>query len=336
MFCSCLKLSLAHSLVIRTTFSCTVYQCLVITAYQCLVLQPINPISLFSDEGILEPCPSGYRRVTSQADCQRWSNDDGDNSTICYAGYVYNGTSCIMCPKDSYSFAGDSECSDCPGNSSSLAGSTSPSNCTWENDDEGENKNSTACDAGYYFNSLYCEMCPQNTYKREGSLNCTDCPDKHVSPMGSTSWRNCTEEDENSTACDAGYYFNGRYCEMCPRNTYKRVGSMNCTSCPDSHVSLMGSTSWRNCTKEKENSTACDAGYYFNGRYCEMCPRNTYSNERSVYCTECPRYARSERGSNDVSACRQGETRCYYQSQYCYGLLVLFPIWGNGGNGGRL
>ena len=252
----------------------------------------------------------------SENDCSRSDesdSDESDNDKGCGAGYYLEDEGCRLCPNGTYSFKGDLECTNCTGNSTSSAGSTSPSDCTERADDD--SYNNITCPAGTYLEAESCIFCPNNTFSFEGAVECTNCPGNSSSLEGSTSPSNCTwenddeSENKNSTACDAGYYFNGWYCEMCPRNTYKRAGSLNCTDCPNKHVSPMGSTSWRNCTKEKENSTACDAGFYFNGWYCEMCPRNTYSNEGSVDCTECPRYARSERGSKDVSACRQGEKR---------------------------
>ena len=67
---------------------------------------------------------------------------------------------CLICPRDSYSSADNSQCVACPANSFSLPGSSEAAHCQ--------------CVVGYTGNGSYCEACIAGTYKAvNGSALCS-------------------------------------------------------------------------------------------------------------------------------------------------------------------
>jgi len=100
----------------------------------------------------------------------------------CEAGYFLGESVCERCGENTYSAEGDNVCTSCPEKTVSPPGSTSENDCGFVD---------ASCEAGYFLGESECEKCGENTYSAEGDNVCTTCPEKTVSPPGSTSENDC-------------------------------------------------------------------------------------------------------------------------------------------------
>ena len=108
-------------------------------------------------------------------------------SCTCNAGYTgANGATCNACLPGTYkSSSGSSPCTGCPANT--FAPSSASPSCT----------PTTNCAAGYWANPVYtantdntCQICPANSQCQSNTQ--TICPSVTTSPIGSSTYLNCT------------------------------------------------------------------------------------------------------------------------------------------------
>ena len=89
--------------------------------------------------------------------------------TSCAAGQYLNGTSCVSCPKGTYSAGGtETSCTSCPsGQTTDSTGATSSSAC---------HTSRKTCEAGTYVNGDTCTPCPAGTYSSyPNASRCSSC-----------------------------------------------------------------------------------------------------------------------------------------------------------------
>ena len=89
--------------------------------------------------------------------------------TSCAAGQYLSGTSCVSCPKGTYSAGGtETSCTSCPsGQTTDSTGATSSSAC---------HTSRKTCEAGTYVNGDTCTPCPAGTYSSyPNASRCSSC-----------------------------------------------------------------------------------------------------------------------------------------------------------------
>ena len=89
--------------------------------------------------------------------------------TSCAAGQYLSGTSCVSCPKGTYSAGGtETSCTSCPsGQTTDSTGATSSSAC---------HTSRKTCEAGTYVNGDTCTPCPAGTYSSyTNASRCSSC-----------------------------------------------------------------------------------------------------------------------------------------------------------------
>ena len=138
--------------------------------------------------------------------------------TSCAAGQYLSGTSCVSCPKGTYSAGGPkTSCTPCPsGQTTDSTGATSSSAC---------HTSRKTCEAGTYVNGNTCTPCPAGTYSStQNASSCTKCAaGTYASYSGSTSCTKCqtgADSKEGALRCSC----------VAP---YKSVGNNICVYCPN-------------------------------------------------------------------------------------------------------
>ncbi len=124
----------------------------------------------------------------------------GSKYCVCNAGYTgdlsfsWDGkpkdVSCTACDEGKYKPDVTSGCYECRGNSRSVRGSASAASCLC-NAGYQPCIGGVTCSIGNFI--APCEQCGAGKYKdSRANENCTSCPSKHSSPIGSTSLSSCT------------------------------------------------------------------------------------------------------------------------------------------------
>ena len=242
---------------------------------------PLNTFRSQASQSSLRctPCRNDqYTKVTGSTKC---------DYKPCKAGsYLDRNSGCLRCPKNTYSLNNAVSCTRCLVGEESAEGSTSRKSCKLK-----------ACQAGFYMKiGVGCKICPDNTWSRAGSSQCTNCKGDQESQPGST-----RETDCKWPPCDAGSYLDqDEGCKPCPVNTYGGGKlAARCTGCPNSRTSPSGSTRISQCVYTK-----CQLGaslHPING--CKLCPKNTYGADGKI-CTNCPKGKESPAGSKVAANCR--------------------------------
>ena len=132
------------------------------------------------------------------------------------------------------------------------------------------------------------EICPRNTYSKEGASECSDCPPNETSVAGSSTCNKCPD----------GMGFTGIQCASCEYGSISVDGV--CTLCPPGQTSDPKKTSCipcragYKCIENSENTgkieIICEANTYSpaGSTTCEMCRTGTISDEGSSICKNCP------------------------------------------------
>lgn len=172
----------------------------------------------------------------------------GSYNCRCNAGYSTSGSTCTVCPPNTYNSAvGSTTCTACPANTNSVAGSTSLASCK--------------CVANFYVDSttLLCRACTSNTVSPNGFV---------VTPCGGTS--------DLVVQCNSGYYGNGFACTACIRCHADALYAVNCTGLTLSDV-----------TKCVCRPFYFGDGIISCQSFCQGCPAGKYGAGDET-CTSCP------------------------------------------------
>ena len=225
---------------------------------------PKNTFSNKINAETCSSCPKGtYTKSTGSTACIK--------STFCGPGKFHNGHICQLCPRNTFdNSVGNTECAPCPhGYETKQTGAT---RCTRKNN----------CQPGAFFSEKEnkCAPCPKDTFTdKPHQAFCQKCPSgTGTKSAGST-------ECVKLNYCKAGKFHNGKKCINCPKNTFSdEIGAWQCKKCPHGEMTdKIGSSSCRDII-----ATDCAPGYFFNGKVCVLCPKDTYSDQRGLnICKDC-------------------------------------------------
>jgi hypothetical protein len=225
-----------------------------------------------------QKCPEGSTSARGSSECTR----------PCDAGFYRNASSvCTRCPAGWYNARptdlGIAACIPCrTGTTTPTDGATQPSQCTVAcppgTFTYGAPPNRctspfcngkfcpTVCRPGLYLNSKdkSCQRCPPGTFMPEynSEPECRPCP---VAPPERDGAFACV-------GCNAGSYFNGTGCSLCPNGMFSGQGAESVLEC---------------------SIAPCGAGQFRNRQTleCEDCPVGTFSSapNNADVCTACPK-----------------------------------------------
>ena len=258
-------------------------------------------------------CSTGqYKNEIGDALCSNCtSNSDsasgstGSSACICNAGFTGpNGGTCLACAAGKFKEAvGAAVCSNCTANSDSPAGSINGSACT--------------CNAGFTGpDGQACQACEAGKYKQAvGAAACTQC-----------------EAGKSSSALGA---VTSDVCTTCGINTFSSADTRECTACPQSSVSVEGSSVITACICDAGstgpnggNCVACTGGKFktVNGTGpCSTCTTGTYAGAGMSACIDCPGLefgSTSAAGSDKLEDCNCGRGLTAPSGQICQGCAI--------------
>ena len=258
-----------------------------------------------------EPCAAGsYKKFNGTSSCVECPtnsiSDAGQIRCRCAPGYYFNDTApldqCLSCPTGTYKDSwGSAPCTLCISHSDSDLHSDDVLDCL--------------CDTGYEGDGAsVCVPCSVSTYKDwEGLGPCKTCP-LGASTVVVASDGTASDTTNNSRLlqciCGPGYtgpfgppdgvesrFFFDNACTTCDVGKYKEAfGSARCDACP-AHATTASSTS------AHYSDCVCDMGFAGPADNCQACPAGTHKDFLgSAQCLVCGAGLFSGRGDGSTGA----------------------------------
>ena len=290
--------------------------------------------------------PTGASRMMSIQEIEVHSTPQQCGCRSCVSDIYKISTGSVTCTNCGANFystgltAPNNTCLTCPAGSQSTGCSDTLLDSTCKTGYTG--KECTTCPAGKYktqTGSVTCLDCPIDTFwtgAGKTDATCTSCSDTTTGPSRTVSTGSSTvtvcrcdlgytgANGVTCTACTTDKYKESQgsdACSFCPEDTYQpstaRTTYADCTTCPTSVVSLVGSPALTSCQCSSGYAdanggacTACYAGQYktLKGpQACSVCPNATYSGvfnaTVNVTCTICPAHSLVWEGSIALTDC---------------------------------
>jgi len=231
--------------------------------------------------------------------------------TCVHGGYCPGNNSRLVCPLNTWSYAGASSCTMCSPGSAGVrrSGMTSPEQCQCQAGMQGSgDANCTACVPGkfqsYDFTytgnaslstaqTMACLSCPLHSYQpSHGAVSCRNCPGNSSSPGDSDSVTDCQ--------CNPGYYGElllfKHACKPCPADTFC-IGGL---PAPETCRPFTSAPT----TQDNYTDCICDPGYYSEapGRTCLTCPVGDYCTG-DLHRQTCPLNSSSPVRGTGIESC---------------------------------